>query len=383
MQKLDTAKTNLYDRSHFEIKAMYKNFDQITSDKKPDTVYHSAIQNWTNELDFFYHAHRIGGELSYSQYVFLDKLKFLKDRGLSKLLFKPYGRLESIVSYAGNRHGAEYAFVNTHIGADLGTTNRDLFIQYSQGISGYNQRDFNFDARVPLVLHEKIGKVYAQFQLFSKTPDFLSNNLSSDFLNWTNDFNALKSTSFKFIYHLPTKEKSHIQFKFALLKNTIYYDSILVPKQDSIGYRMFSVDYRGQWKIKHFGLSADLMIQNHNSTIIAIPKLWTKISTYYYGNLFKQNLSIQIGIDTRYTGNYTTYSYSPFISQFVLQGTNTWRNSPIFDVFINAKIRSLAISLKMNDVIEGLITKTPNYNYALFPTQGRGFDVYISWRFLN
>lgn len=383
LQKMDSSKSNLYDRSHFEVKATYKNFDQITSDKKPDTFYDAAIQNWTGDLNFFYHAHRIGGEVSYSQYVFLDKVKFLRDRGLSKLMFKPYGRLESIVAYAGNRNGAENAFVNTLIGADLGNLNRDLVIQYSQGISGYNQRDFNFSAKIPLILHDKIGKIYGQFQLFSKTPDFFANNVSSDFLSWANDFNALKSTSFKFIYHLPTKEKSHIQFKMAFLNNAIYYDSTLLPKQDSAGFRFFSVDYRGQWKIKHFGLSADLVIQNHNSNIISIPKLWTKISTFYYGNIFKRNLSLQIGVDTRYTGNYTAYSYSPFISQFVLQGTNTWRNSPIFDVFLNAKIRSLAISLKMNDVIEGLINQSPNYNYSLYPTQGRGFDVYISWRFLN
>lgn len=183
-------------------------------------------------------------------------------------------------------------------------------------------------------------------------------------------------------YAIGKKWRHKFTAAYEVRGNYVYLDSSMQYRLQSSYFYLMSLGYAMQWQAKHFGTKIDVMYQaNGSSNIPSIP-FWGKGSVYYQGQFFKKNLKFQLGTDIRYTSSFALPGYHPLLSDFYTQQTIFSKPMPIADFFINAQIKTVFITIKYNDLLEGLNNQV-NFNAVRYAVQGRGMDILIKWRFLN
>ena len=103
---------------------------------------------------------------------------------------------------------------------------------------------------------------------------------------------------------------------------------------------------------------------------------------YYENRLFKKNLWFAIGCDLRYYTSFFANAYNPLVGQFYLQDNKKMAYAPVWDVFLNVKIRTVRVSLLGSDLTQ-LIQGRPHYNGYLYPSKDASFRFFVTWRFLE
>lgn len=111
------------------------------------------------------------------------------------------------------------------------------------------------------------------------------------------------------------------------------------------------------------------------------PMLVTKHSLYYEMRLFKKALWFSIGVDLRYRYQNNTPYYDPLLANFTPVFTTT-KSFPVLDVFLNLKIRTVRVFLKVDNISSSF---GPKGYYSLYgyPAADLSFRVGIKWRFFE
>jgi hypothetical protein len=122
--------------------------------------------------------------------------------------------------------------------------------------------------------------------------------------------------------------------------------------------------------------------KNSNNAIIRNPTFYLKNSLYYERLAFKKAMLVRIGIDSRFISSYYANAYNPLIGQFYIQDEQKMKYTPMIDVFINMKIKTVRIFLKGNNLLQGVGLRG-TYNAFLYPSDERSFKFGVTWRFLD
>ncbi len=111
------------------------------------------------------------------------------------------------------------------------------------------------------------------------------------------------------------------------------------------------------------------------------PMLVTKHSVYYEMRLFKKALWFSIGVDLRYRYQNNAPYYDPMLANFTPVFTNT-KSFPALDVFLNLKIKTVRVFLKVDNISSSF---GPKGYYSLYgyPAADLSFRVGIKWRFFE
>jgi hypothetical protein len=135
------------------------------------------------------------------------------------------------------------------------------------------------------------------------------------------------------------------------------------------------------FKILHF--DNFLGVQGNNQQqALRLPRVFVKSSLYIEGFIFKGKMLGSFGVDLRYNSRFAINAWNPLIGQYHIQNEQTMKFTPVLDVFLSFKVKTLRFFMKANYVNEGFIAK--NYFTALgYPDRGRTLAGGLVWRFLE
>jgi hypothetical protein len=248
--------------------------------------------------------------------------------------------------------------------------------------SGFNQNDFHVKGNIGYDF-TKYGEISASILFESVRPSWIETHYNSNSKNWDNTSFINKKIVEGNLSYVLAKHQLKFEANFDLLYDHVYFDSNSTPLQTNakIAYWNVSVQKNTHWKIWHWNNFIGFQSSNHPE-IIPLPKLFLKTSLYAEFRLFKKNLLLAAGFDLRYNTDFKARAWNPLLAQFYVQETQNMSYTPIVDVFLNAKIKTVRVYLKLNYANEGLFVQ--NYYKALsYPSNGRTFSFGASWRFFE
>src|ERR1043165_2514215 len=111
------------------------------------------------------------------------------------------------------------------------------------------------------------------------------------------------------------------------------------------------------------------------------PMLVTKHSIFYERRVFKKMLWFSVGFDLRYNYRNQPPHYEPFLGAFYPAYT-TSKTYPVLDFFLNLKIKTVRVFLKVSNISS---TFGPKGYYSLYryPAPDISFHFGIKWRFFE
>lgn len=219
----------------------------------------------------------------------------------------------------------------------------------------------------------------AQYLNQSKVPDLNYTLYQSDFIyyNWKNNFKNEKINTIKL---QANTQWLNAEAQISTLNDHLYFsddnpsDAILIstPKQyaKTIGY--LSIKGNKEIKFRKFALDNTVLFQQvtQDDNILNVPQIVTRNTLYYTNYFFKKALLLQTGFTMQYFTKYKANDYNPLIGEFYVQEKTQIGDFPLFDFFINARVRQTRIFLKAEHFNSGFTGRdyysAPNYPYKDF-----------------
>lgn len=221
----------------------------------------------------------------------------------------------------------------------------------------------------------------------SNMPDFNFLLYQSDYANYnwqnTGKFNKEKVNGLEFNYQ--GKRWGILNAKYTTADNYTYFKSeatteqiangaenaFVKPFQES-GVNYIKVKYEKEFKIGMFALNNTVMYQNvsQSNNVLNVPELVTRNTLYFSSDVFKKAMYLQTGITFKYFTEYNMDAYNPLLGEFYVQENEKLGGFPMFDFFINARVKQTRIFLKaehFNSSFTGFdFYSAPNYPYRDF-----------------
>jgi hypothetical protein len=206
----------------------------------------------------------------------------------------------------------------------------------------------------------------------SKSPNFnfLLNQSSYKKYNWQNNFKNELTTGLNF--EIDAKKWIYASVQLTNINNYTYFDAPLPleqtkPIQASETINYLKVKLSKEFKFGNFALDNQLIYQNvsSGSDVFRVPDLITRNTFYYANQLFKgKPLYLETGITFSYFSKYLMNSYNPVLSEFNLQNDREYGGFPLFDFFINIRVRTMRVFFKLEHFNAGF----GEYNYYSAPS---------------
>lgn len=247
--------------------------------------------------------------------------------------------------------------------------------------TGYNQNDWQVKGLFAYNF-KRLGEVQIHASIEQQEASWIENNYASTSLNWENQFKKKTRMLLAFDYQL-AKQKLSFHAEYNSLGNFVYFDEFSTPQQlnNTLSYWQAFMRKDLNFKILHFDNFLGLQ-GNNRQQALRLPRVFVKSSLYIEGFIFKGKMLGSFGVDLRYNSRFAINAWNPLIGQYHIQNEQTMKFTPVLDVFLSFKVKTLRFFMKANYVNEGLIAK--NYFTALgYPDRGRTLAGGLVWRFLE
>lgn len=223
----------------------------------------------------------------------------------------------------------------------------------------------------------------------SKSPNFNFILFQSAYksYNWQNDFKNELTNNLAF--EIDSKKWLYASLQITNINNYAYFDVPTVDEQTKPAQASETVNYlklklSKEIKFGHFALDNQFIYQKVASgeDIFRVPDFVTRNTFYYANNLFKaKSLYLQTGITFSYFSKYLMNSYNPVISEFNLQNDQEIGGYPLFDLFIDAKIRTVRLYLKFQHFNTIFSEKYNYYSAPAYPYVDFKIRFGLVWNF--
>ena len=172
----------------------------------------------------------------------------------------------------------------------------------------------------------------------------------------------------------------NVEANYKVLNDHLYFfnttndiENLLVaPAQYSNTINYFSVKANKEIKLWKFALDNTILYQNveQSDNILNVPQIVTRNTLYFSDHVFKKAMFLQTGVIFNYFTEYYANDYNPLLGEFYVQNQTKIGGFPMFDFFVNAKVRQARIFLKaehFNSAWTGYnFYSAPNYPYRDF-----------------
>lgn len=250
--------------------------------------------------------------------------------------------------------------------------------------AGYNQHDFHLyygigfqssdTAKVQHILYAFVS--YGQYQ-----PSYTQRFFRSNHKNWDNTFLPCRELHAGLTYKVPVW-KLEASFNAYLQNNLMYYDTNGNPAQFTDVNTVFTLSIKKRFRAWKFFFDNEYIGQYSMSDIIRIPYFVGRFSFYFESFLFKKSLFLNIGFDLWYNTPLKANAYDPLTMQFYLQNDLTTGNYPFLDIFLNAKIKTVRLYVRLRNTNQRF-PNVPYYYTPHYPLQDRTVQFGVSWNFYN
>ncbi|WP_163401061.1 putative porin [Flavobacterium fluviatile] len=223
----------------------------------------------------------------------------------------------------------------------------------------------DLDAKLRYNLNEKIQFDF-RYKNISKLPNNNYNLYQSSYIeyNWSNDFKNEKINLLSARIYTPWL---NAEASYTVLTDHLYFadgatdqqieDRVQIVKPFQYGgtINYLSLKANKEFKFGKFGLDNTLLYQKTTQRdepaegpkqILNVPDFVTRNTFYYSTYFFDKALFIQTGITFSYFTEYYGNDYNPVVGEFFVQNNKKIGNYPVFDFFLNGKIRQTRIYLK-------------------------------------
>ena len=219
------------------------------------------------------------------------------------------------------------------------------------------------DASASYQINEK-NKISASLHSSSRMPDFNFLLYQSDYenYNWYNGQNFEKERLSSLQFNLESQVWGNLSAKYTTTDNYTYFKSLandeqadanlenafIKPFQEANSVDYLKVKYFKEFKFGDWALSNTIMYQNvtQDSEVLNLPTFVTRNTLYFSKQVFKKAMFLQTGITFKYFSSYNMDAYNPLLAEFYTQNKEQLGGYPLFDFFINAKVRTARIYLK-------------------------------------
>ena len=343
-------------------------FTQSLANERYGNSFSSSINNKTrynnlyNKLGVGYKTKSLG-DLEF----FIDDTNY--NYFYNSVVFDGSGNIivPNAISDRMNMFGGNYTYFANKLTAKL---------QVTQTIT--NQSVSNIQATAKYVVNSDYQFEF-QYQKLNSLPNLnytLNQSRYIDY-NWFNDFKNEKLNQFSFSA-LTKWLNASVQYK--VLNDHLYFDNTtnditkltIKPVQYDKTINYLSVNANKEIKFWKLGLDLTVLYQkvDQASEIINVPELTTRSTLYFSDHVFKKAMLLQTGVTFQYFSEYYGNDYNPLIGEFYVQNETKIGNFPMFDFFINARIKQARIYLKaehFNSAWTGYnFYSAPNYPYRDF-----------------
>ncbi len=221
----------------------------------------------------------------------------------------------------------------------------------------------------------------------SRMPDFNFLLYQSDYTqyNWQFSDTFQKQSVNSLQFNLDSNFWGNITVKYSRLGNYTYFTSapgMLIeegkeeanvrPFQENSGVNHLKVKYAKEFKLGGFALNNTILYQvvEQTNDVLNVPQLVTRNTFYYSSDVFKKAMYLQTGITFKYFTSYYMDAYNPLLSEFFVQDAEKQGGYPMFDFFINARVKQTRIYLKAEHFNAGFgkpdYYAAPGYPYRDF-----------------
>tara|TARA_R110002049_G_scaffold298476_1_gene488228 strand:- start:295 stop:2253 length:1959 start_codon:yes stop_codon:yes gene_type:complete len=215
----------------------------------------------------------------------------------------------------------------------------------------------------------------------SKMPNFnyLLHQSNYENYNWDTTDTFKKQNVNSLLFEYSSKVIGRLSLKYTNLGNYTYFASeatqdeidagqenaFIKPFQegDAVGY--MKLKYDKEFKKGYFALNNTLMYQNVSQTnnVLNVPQFVTRNTLYFSKTIFKGAMFLQTGVTFKYFTAYHMNAYNPALGEFYSQDKEKLGGYPMFDFFINGKVKQTRIYLKA----EHFNSSFTGYNYYAAP----------------
>ncbi len=214
------------------------------------------------------------------------------------------------------------------------------------------------------------------------SPDLIFRRYDSNNFIWTNDFSPLKTTSGKLLYSL-AKYKLELSAEHMQVENYTYLDDQAFPDQFTDKMTVDKIQLKKNFQLGKWHIDNNLVYQHtDHEEVLPLPDFVTDQSLYLEDNYFRSALHLALGVSGNYNSSYYAPAFMPSNGMFYLQTEKKTGGYFRFDFFVNAKIKTAKIFLKMENILDGTFSNsyylTPHY-----PMPGRVLRFGILWRFFD
>lgn len=264
-------------------------------------------------------------------------------------------------------------------------------INFSNILNGSNEGDSKLEWLTELRLGTDINGsntkrtsgIFLKVSSEKRSPDLLYNHIYANSFRWSNNFKKTDLFQFNAGYNHYRSGLS-VSVLWQDLGHYIYFDSTAAPKQTNIVISnwAYTLSYRKVF-FKHLGINLSACYQTTNKeSLYRITPLLAKGTLFYTGNLFKNNLQLQVGAQCEYYQSFKSYAYMPAYNVYYIQNSHRAGEYPFVDIFINARIKPVQFFLKVENVLYG--TAGTNYDFVKGYFQpDRAFRFGLTWLFFD
>jgi len=253
-----------------------------------------------------------------------------------------------------------------------------LVANFSVSQSVSNQGISNIEARAKYKLNDDYQFEF-NYQKLNSLPNLNYTLFQSSYVNynWFTNFKTEKLNQFTLA---ASTKWLNITAQYKVINDHLYFDNstndiaslIIKPIQYDKTINYFSVKANREIKFWKLALDNTLLYQtvDQSQDVLNVPQLITRNTLYFSEYVFKKAMFMQTGVTFQYFTNYYANDYNPLIGEFYVQNEKKIGGFPMFDFFINARIRQTRLFLKaehFNSSFTGNnYYSTPNYPYLDF-----------------
>ncbi len=363
---------------------------QHYSDKAFDSINYLPMPLQMPDLDTFHHKDSLVGAWvlhTYSNTFSLSTAPFKKrlndSINIARAWLSSIAIQHQFIVAKQPLHSLNTQSINAHVALEHQNLpahrNYNLALVADYAISGYNANDYLIKAsasKIPLHWPLVIG-INAQLQ--KRHADWLQNQLWTTALPLTSVVQPENRQQMRVFMNL-YKMKLVVAFTTTRYQNLQVLDTAAVPINWTTpvvtNYWLFKYTF----KIGKFNFDQLLYDFSKRATPLPQPRIAVMANWYYQNYLFKKALLLQTGFTATWKSDFKAPNYSPLWNEFYWQNSHTYSTIPVADVYVNLKIKSARIFIKMENLLQG-VNGMANYNSYWYPQAERAIRVGVNWRF--
>ena len=343
-------------------------FSQPTANARFGTSFSSRINNKTRYNNLY---NKVG--VAYKTKSYGDLEFFIEDNNYNyyyySAVFSGSGgtSIPNAISDRINLIGGNYTYFANKLTGKLSV---------SQAISNHGISNIEANASYKLNANHQFEFNY---QKLNSLPNLNYTLYQSSYVgyNWFTNFKNEKLNQFTLSANTKWLNLS-VQYK--IVNDHLFFDNTtnniatltVKPIQYNRTINYFSVKANHEIKFWKFALDNTILYQavEQADNIVNVPQFTTRNTLYFSEFVFKKAMFLQTGVTFQYFTNYYANDYNPLIGEFYVQNETKIGSFPMFDFFVNARVKQARLFLKaehFNSAWTGNnFYSAPNYPYRDF-----------------